>query len=231
MAAAEPALMELFGAIAARDADKVASLLEASPSLAAASVEVGATRRHAATYFLDDINHYVYAGDTALHIAAAAHEPELVRTLLGLGADRSARNRRGAEPLHYAADGIPGSRSWHRPHKPRSSPRSSRRAPIRMRPTRAESHHCTGPCAHDALPRCCAPRRRRGPATHEQVGFDADEARDPDDRARGERVTGREGAAGIDRAALGTARRGALSRVRCPLIEVRPGALAAAADG
>src|SRR5439155_17243121 len=29
-----------------------------------------------------------------------------------MGADVRARNRRGAEPLHYAADGNPGSRSW-----------------------------------------------------------------------------------------------------------------------
>jgi ankyrin repeat protein len=112
MGAAEPALTELVRAIAAADASKVSEMLEASPALAAASVEAGATRREAAPYYLDEIDHYVYAGDTALHIAAAAHQPNLVRRLLELGADVGAPNRRGAQPLHYAADGIPGSDAW-----------------------------------------------------------------------------------------------------------------------
>jgi ankyrin repeat protein len=112
MAAAEPGLMELVRAIAASDPDKVSQMLKASPALASASVEVGASRREAATYYLDEINHYVYVGDTALHIAAAAYEPDLARRLLELGADVSAQNRRGAQPLHYAADGIPGSDAW-----------------------------------------------------------------------------------------------------------------------
>lgn len=42
----------------------------------------------------------MYAGDTALHLAAAAHQPDLVRTLLQMGADVDAANRRGAQPLH-----------------------------------------------------------------------------------------------------------------------------------
>jgi ankyrin repeat protein len=32
--------------------------------------------------------------------------------LLAAGADVGARNRRGATPLHYAADGAPGSGAW-----------------------------------------------------------------------------------------------------------------------
>jgi len=83
-----------------------------SPALATASVVLGATRRDAAHYYLDEINHYVYVGDTALHIAAAAYQPDLVRTLIEIGADVSAANRRGAQPLHYAADGAPGSAAW-----------------------------------------------------------------------------------------------------------------------
>ena len=47
----------------------------------------------------------MYTGDTALHVAAAAHHPGLTRELLLRGARVRARNRRGAEPLHYAADG------------------------------------------------------------------------------------------------------------------------------
>jgi ankyrin repeat protein len=54
----------------------------------------------------------VYAGDTPLHAAAAAYRYALVPTLTEMGADVRARNRRGAYPLHYAADGIPGSVHW-----------------------------------------------------------------------------------------------------------------------
>ena len=112
MATTEPALMTLLRAIAASEAHRVSATLSASPALARASVDVGATRREAETYYLDEINHYVYVGDTALHVAAAAYQPELVQRLLELGADCSAKNRRGAEPLHYAADGVPGSDAW-----------------------------------------------------------------------------------------------------------------------
>lgn len=66
----------------------------------------------AVTYYLDEINHYIYAGGSALHISAAAYEPDLLRSLVKLGADVSAKNRRGAQPLHYAGEGIPGSDAW-----------------------------------------------------------------------------------------------------------------------
>lgn len=55
------------------------------------------------------IGYYVYAGATALHVAAAAYQTTIVQELIGLGADVRARNRRGAEPLHAAAVGNPGS--------------------------------------------------------------------------------------------------------------------------
>jgi len=63
-------------------------------------------------YFRDDIGHQIYTGDTALYIAAAAHRLETVAHLLNRGADVRARNRRGAEPLHYAVDGGPDSVRW-----------------------------------------------------------------------------------------------------------------------
>ena len=47
-----------------------------------------------------------------MHIAAAAYEPGLTRALVTAGAIVRAANRRGAEPLHYAVDGIPGSARW-----------------------------------------------------------------------------------------------------------------------
>lgn len=54
----------------------------------------------------------MYEGDTALHMAAAAHQPLVVEKLLTMGANVCARNRRGAEPLHYAVDGGPRSPRW-----------------------------------------------------------------------------------------------------------------------
>ena len=54
----------------------------------------------------------MYGGDTALHIAAAAYEELVARELVKAGALVTAANRRGAQPLHYAVDGGPGSARW-----------------------------------------------------------------------------------------------------------------------
>jgi hypothetical protein len=102
----------LLRAIADGDAEQAQALLAAAPALASAAAGKGATRQESAPHFLEGVRHYVYAGDTALHIAAAAHHEGLVRRLLALGADLRARNRHGAEPLHYAADGAPGLPGW-----------------------------------------------------------------------------------------------------------------------
>src|SRR5687767_15863311 len=68
------------------------------------SSEVGATRQEASPFFFAAIAHYLYAGDTALHMAAAAFRRPVAELLIAHGADCRAKNRRGAEPLHYAAD-------------------------------------------------------------------------------------------------------------------------------
>ena len=111
----EPELMAFMRAIAVGDTASAARLLAAFPSLASLRLEQGASRRVATDFFLADIGHYVYSGDSALHVAAASYRPELARELVSAGADVSARNRRGAQPLHYAADGAPGGDNW-RPH-------------------------------------------------------------------------------------------------------------------
>jgi ankyrin repeat protein len=90
-------------AVAGKTAD-VSRLLESSPSLATANARTGATRSDARSYFLATIRHYLYAGDTALHMAAAAFEREIAEILVTHGADVHAGNRLGATPLHYAAD-------------------------------------------------------------------------------------------------------------------------------
>src|SRR6185503_20621475 len=96
------ALMTLIRAIASRDQQEASRLLEASPALARQGAEIGATRQVSTDYYFKEIEHYVYGGDTALHIAAAAYALEISKKLLAGGAHVRARNRRGAEPLHYA---------------------------------------------------------------------------------------------------------------------------------
>src|SRR3989454_4073829 len=86
------------------DIKEVSRRLADSPSLATAPAEVGATRQGAPDYFFSEIAHYLYAGDTALHMAAAAFRRPVAKLLVAHGADCRAKNRRGAEPLHYAAD-------------------------------------------------------------------------------------------------------------------------------
>lgn len=106
------ALMRLVRTIVAADNSTAFNLLAASPVLAKFHFQHGASRQAAKPYYVDKISHYVYAGDTALHLAAAAYRREIAQKLIAIGADARARNRRGAEPLHYAADGSPGSPSW-----------------------------------------------------------------------------------------------------------------------
>ena len=59
------------------------------------------------------LTHWIYAGDTLLHLAAAGYRVPIVRMLLDSGADVSAHgNHRHGQPLHYAADGHPASPAW-----------------------------------------------------------------------------------------------------------------------
>jgi hypothetical protein len=108
----DAALLALFRAITSRDHRDIVQRLDASPEFVARPVRIGASRRGPGGYFLVAIRHHVYAGDTALHVAAAAHQRGTAELLVDKGADVRARNRRGAEPLHYAADGSPGSEYW-----------------------------------------------------------------------------------------------------------------------
>jgi ankyrin repeat protein len=86
------------------DVDQVSRRLADNPVLATTSSDVGATRQGTSTFFFADIAHYLYEGDTALHMAAAAFRRHVAELLVAHGADCRAKNRRGAEPLHYAAD-------------------------------------------------------------------------------------------------------------------------------
>lgn len=94
------------------NATQAARMLAASPGLATVSFQAGANRASEKPYFLTQIRRYIYAGDTALHIAAAAYQAHIAELLIRAGADVRARNRLGYNPLHAVAAGGPGSQSW-----------------------------------------------------------------------------------------------------------------------
>jgi hypothetical protein len=100
---------ELLTAIAHHKRGTALALLDEDPSLAKSSL----TRRN--EFFLAERFVQIYEGDTALHAAAFSYDSEMVRLLLTRGADISAKNRRGAEPLHAAVIGAPGSPTWNPP--------------------------------------------------------------------------------------------------------------------
>ena len=96
----------ILAAIVEDDRTKVSRLVKSDPALASYSIG-------AAQLFDSKIHHWIYVGDTALHLAAAGHRAQLVKLLLDAGADpNSAFNHRRSGPLHYAADGCPGSPDW-----------------------------------------------------------------------------------------------------------------------
>ena len=66
-----------------------------------------------ARFYDSQIFHWLYIGDTALHLAAAGYRVEIVKLLLGTGADANATwNHRLSGPLHYAADGYIIGPAW-----------------------------------------------------------------------------------------------------------------------
>jgi len=97
-------LLPFIRLVVAGKTAEVRRLLEATPSLATMATRAGATRGDPRPFFFTSIRHYLYAGDTALHMAAAASHPDMVELLIAHGADVHARNRMGAAPLHYGAD-------------------------------------------------------------------------------------------------------------------------------
>jgi hypothetical protein len=112
VATSVPALRQLVDAIVANDGALFSKLIDGSSPLATASFAQGATRQGASPYFIKEIGHYIYAGDTALHFAAVAYRHKMADKLIKAGANVRAKNRRGSEPLHAAAFGSPGSPSW-----------------------------------------------------------------------------------------------------------------------
>lgn len=96
----------LLRAILADDRPRVRHLIASDPSLVSARVAK-------ATFYDQEIFHWLYVGDTVLHLAAAGHRQEIVTVLLDAGSDvNAATNHRRSGPLHYAADGYITGQAW-----------------------------------------------------------------------------------------------------------------------
>ena len=135
----DAALITLVRTIVTADDTVAFHLLAANPALAKARFEIGATRQTAETFYLDEIGHYIYAGDTALHLAAAAYRQEIVPKLIATGANVRARNRRGAEPP-FTTRSMACRAHAHgtHPRKQPPLPVLSQQAPIQTPPIKAE---------------------------------------------------------------------------------------------
>lgn len=103
----QPELMEdLLTAIVDDDRSRVNALLQNDPSLATGLVSKP-------RLYESGIFHWLYAGDTALHLAAAGYRVEIARSLLDASANpNAAENHRRGRPLHYAADGYINGPAW-----------------------------------------------------------------------------------------------------------------------
>lgn len=96
----------LLEAIVNDDRPPVEKLLRADSKIATRLIDE-------ARLYESRIFHWIYVGDTALHLAAAGYRVEIVRRLLAAGADpNAARNHRHSGPLHYAADGYINGPAW-----------------------------------------------------------------------------------------------------------------------
>jgi hypothetical protein len=99
-------LKALLAAIVRDDRAEVKTLLAADEGLVARGVD-------AARLYKGAILHWMYVGDTALHLAAAGHRTAMARLLLAAGANPNAAfNHRRGRPLHYAADGCLSGATW-----------------------------------------------------------------------------------------------------------------------
>jgi hypothetical protein len=96
----------LLRAILIDDRAAVKELLQADRALTTRGI-------NKARLYKSPIAHWIYVGDTALHLATAGYRVEIARLLLAAGADpNAAGNHRQSGPLHYAADGYIIDPAW-----------------------------------------------------------------------------------------------------------------------
>lgn len=101
-----PSSMSLLTAIVDDDRAAVRALLKENAAFASRPIQK-------AKLYETKIFHWIYVGDTPLHLAAAGYRIEIVRLLLAAGADpNAAANHRRSTPLHYAADGFNTGPAW-----------------------------------------------------------------------------------------------------------------------
>ena len=99
-------LDQITAAIVNDDATTIKTLLRSNADLASQLIQTP-------KLYDSKIFHWIYVGDTLLHLAAAGYRVEIVQLLLKAGADpNSAKNRRKSNPLHYAADGFITGPAW-----------------------------------------------------------------------------------------------------------------------
>ena len=137
----------LLTAILKDDRPRVKDVLKADRGLATRRIDKP-------RLYQSEIFHWIYEGDTALHLAAAGYRVEIARFLLAAGADpNAAMNHRRSSPLHYAADGYVNGPAWDAKRQVKTvrcllEAGADVNAQARMAPLL-----CTARSAHDARPR------------------------------------------------------------------------------
>ena len=155
-------LLELMHLIGHGETGAADRLLRVTPALARAELVGSPAKPTPADYFVAECHLQLYAEDTALHVAAASYASPIIDRLLEAGADVRARNRRGAEPLHAATVGGPGSTNWAPERQAGVIGQLVAAGADPNAPPSEASHHCTGPYATAVRPQC-APSLMSGP--------------------------------------------------------------------
>ncbi len=92
-------------AILGDDRNTVKKLLKADPSLI--------TKQFVESINYEEIVHWIYKGDTLLHLVSAGYRVEIAKMLIKAGTDvNSVKNHRKSSPLHYASDGYINHAFW-----------------------------------------------------------------------------------------------------------------------
>jgi ankyrin repeat protein len=94
----------IFMAVLANDSFEIAAIGSRTPGAIAQRVDQD--------ILIAALPHWLYRGDTPLHLAAAGLRYEAAGALLAAGGPVGAVNRRGATALHYACDPRPSSKIW-----------------------------------------------------------------------------------------------------------------------